>query len=89
MLETKTGLPPKAAERATEIVGEASKQIPNDIRSQVPEIPWQAMAGMRDRVSHAYFGVGYDILREVITEDIPPLIPKIQAMIRTLKAEQE
>ncbi|MCW3996204.1 MAG: DUF86 domain-containing protein [Candidatus Bathyarchaeota archaeon] len=40
-----------------EIVGEATKNIPLEIRKQYPQIPWREMAGMRDKVIHAYFGV--------------------------------
>ena len=43
--------------RAIEIIGEAVKNIPEDVRNKYPEIPWRAMAGMRDKVIHAYFGV--------------------------------
>jgi len=52
--------------RAIEIIGEAVKNIPEDVRSKYPEIPWRAMAGMRDKVIHAYFGVKLERVWEVI-----------------------
>ena len=43
--------------RALEVIGEATKNIPDEIRNKYPEIPWRDMAGMRDKVIHEYFGV--------------------------------
>ena len=46
-----------AVTRALEIIGEAAKNIPDDVREAYPEIPWRGMAGMRDKVIHEYFSV--------------------------------
>ena len=78
-----------AAERAIEIIGEASKNVPDDVRSRFGAAPWRQMAGMRDRVAHVYFGVDHDILWKTITEDIPPLIPEIQEIIRVMQEDEE
>ncbi len=78
-----------AVERAVEIIGEASKHIPDDIRRQFPDIPWQGMAGMRDRVSHAYFGVDYDILWQTVTEEIPPLLRRLKDVVSLLEEGRE
>ena len=48
--------------RKFEIIGEATKNIPEDIRRQYPKIPWKEMAGMRDRLIHFYFGVDYQLV---------------------------
>ena len=51
-----------AVVRAIEIIGEAVKNISEDIKEDYPEIPWKGMAGMRDKVSHGYFGVDIKII---------------------------
>lgn len=78
-----------AVERAVEIIGEASKHVPDDIRGQFPDVPWQGMSGMRDRVSHAYFGVDYDILWRTVTEEIPPLLRRLKDVISLLEESRE
>lgn len=45
-----------AVVRCIEIMGEAVKNIPDDVRERYPDIPWKNMAGMRDKISHFYFG---------------------------------
>jgi len=48
--------------RSLEIIGEASKKIPNSIRVQYPQIPWREIAGMRDKLIHDYFGVDLEVV---------------------------
>jgi uncharacterized protein with HEPN domain len=48
--------------RNIEIIGEATKKISNDLKSQYPEIPWKEMSGMRDKLIHDYFGVDVDVV---------------------------
>ena len=59
--------------RCLEIIGEAAKKIPDDVRKKYPRIPWKEMAGMRDKLIHDYFGIDYDILWETIATAIPRL----------------
>jgi uncharacterized protein with HEPN domain len=56
--------------RSIEIIGEASKKIPKRLRDTQPEIPWKKMAGMRDKLTHAYFGIDLEIIWKVASEEI-------------------
>jgi len=59
--------------RNFEIIGEASKHMPNSIRSEHKDVPWKEMSGMRDKVIHEYFGVDLDIVWKTVKERLPDL----------------
>jgi len=67
-----------AVTRALEIVGEATRRLPASFREQYPNIPWQDMAGMRDKIIHGYDNVNLRIVWDVVTRDIPEVKPQIQ-----------
>ncbi|MGY4707502.1 HepT-like ribonuclease domain-containing protein [Candidatus Bipolaricaulota sp. J31] len=71
--------------RALEVIGEASKHIPESVKRRHPEIPWKRMAGMRDRLIHGYFGVDLEIVWKTATQLIPELRSKLREV---LKAEE-
>lgn len=62
-----------AVVRNLEIIGEAAKAISSTLKERYPEIPWKSMAGLRDRLIHHYFGINYEIVWQVVTEELPKL----------------
>jgi uncharacterized protein with HEPN domain len=73
--------------RAVEVVGEATKHIPADIREKYPAVPWKEMAGMRDKVSHFYFGVDPEVVWNVVKDRIPTLKPIIEKILQGLEQQ--
>jgi uncharacterized protein with HEPN domain len=72
--------------RKFEIIGEAAKQIPEEIRNKYPLIPWKEMAGMRDRLIHFYFGIKHDLVWHTIKDIIPQVKHGIQEILKSLKS---
>lgn len=70
--------------RKFEIIGEATKQIPDRIRRQYPHIPWKDMAGMRDKLIHFYFGVDYKLVWAAIKQRLPGLKEELLKVQRDL-----
>jgi len=75
--------------RKFEIVGEATKKIPQEIRKKYPKIPWKEMAGMRDRLIHFYFGIDYKLVWDTIKKRIPEVKPQIEKILRELEEKPE
>lgn len=66
--------------RNIEIIGEATKKISKDLKSQYPDIPWKEMSGMRDKLIHDYFGVDVDVVWKTVNDDIPFLKSLIETI---------
>lgn len=67
--------------RLLEIIGEAAKGITTEFRQEHSELPWKSMVGMRDRLIHGYFDVNLDVVWETVTNDLPPLINKLEKLV--------
>ncbi|MGB7291237.1 MAG: DUF86 domain-containing protein [Thermodesulfobacteriota bacterium] len=74
-----------AVVRALEIVGEAVKNIPSDVRKKYPEVPWKDISGMRNKVIHEYFGVKLSIVWRTVKEELPPLKPLFEKILNELE----
>ncbi len=64
-----------------EVIGEAARQVPAGQRRLFPDIPWPSVIGMRDKLIHQYFGVDLRVVHETVTEDLPPLIQKLEGIL--------
>ena len=70
-----------ALERALEILGEAVKRLPDDLRNRHKQVEWRAIAGMRDRLIHGYDAINHEILWNAVHEQLPTLKSTIQQML--------
>ena len=66
--------------RQLEIIGEATRHLSKSLRQQYSEVPWQDIAGMRDKLIHDYFGVDVDTVWLTATQDVPTLKEKIKTI---------
>ena len=76
-----------AVARALEIVGEAAKRLPPEVRDAYPAIPWREMAGMRDRIIHGYDNVNLRIMWDVVKKEIPPIKPQLQQILQDYEGQ--
>ena len=73
-----------AVMRNLEVIGEAAKSVSAPMRRENPHIPWKDVAGGRDKLIHHYFGVNYAIIWKIIRDELPPLLPQIDEMLREI-----
>jgi uncharacterized protein with HEPN domain len=68
--------------RNLEIIGEAARQVPSDVKAQHPEIPWAEMLAIRNIVIHEYHGVNIRIIWQTVKEDLPPLVSPLKRILQ-------
>ena len=73
-----------ACVRAIEIMGEAVKNLPEDLKDEHDDVPWRVVAGMRDKVVHAYFGVSHEIIWTTIRTDFPDFRSSVEDILSEL-----
>lgn len=67
--------------RLLEIIGEAARRVSESTQQQCPGIPWPEVVGLRNRLIHGYDSVDFDILWNILTDDLPPLIAALRAFL--------
>ena len=70
-----------ALTRLIEIVGEAAKRVSREEQARHPAVPWRAIAGTRDRLIHGYFDVDLDQLWQIVSIDLPVLVPILESAL--------
>jgi uncharacterized protein with HEPN domain len=78
----------RAFVRSLEIIDEATKKNHPELRNKYPDVEWRAMAGMRDKLVHDYFGVDYDIVWDVVINKLPKLSQNIKRILQEESKEQ-
>lgn len=68
--------------RAIEIIGEAVKNIPEEVKAEFYNIPWHKMAGMRNKIAHEYFGISLKIVWKVAKEELPSIKDDVTSLMK-------
>ena len=70
--------------RNLEVLGEAARNVPEEVREGHPEIPWRRVVGLRNIVAHAYFGIDLENVWKIVTENVPAVRPPVKALLDEL-----
>lgn len=75
--------------RNLEVIGEATKNIPDDVRASYPEVEWRRIAGLRDILIHQYFGIDQDIVWDILQNKLPTLATQIKRILESLDPQPQ
>ena len=78
----------RASSRSLEIIGEAVKNLPADFKKRYKDIEWKKIAGLRNKIIHYYFGVNWDILWDVIKNQLPKLKEQVENILDQIEAKK-
>ncbi len=67
--------------RLMEIVGEASRRVSQEFRPQYPDDPWRETSDLRNRLIHGYDEINFDVLWDIIRDELPPLIEQLEEIV--------
>jgi len=70
-----------AVVRNLEIIGEAAKRVPTDVRQKAPDIEWAKIGGLRDVLIHAYFNIDLEIVWDVVQNKLPPFVQGVKGLL--------
>ncbi len=73
--------------RHLQIIGEAARRLPEEIRNLAPDIPWHKIIGMRNILVHGYFAIDLDVVWDTVQRDVPLLKPAVEAMLKKLEEQ--
>jgi uncharacterized protein with HEPN domain len=73
--------------KCIEIIGEAAVRVSEETRARFPDVPWYVLAGIRNRLVHAYFDVDLDQIWTAATKDLPPLIVQLESIVSSLPTD--
>jgi uncharacterized protein with HEPN domain len=71
--------------RHLQIIGEAARRLPNEVRDLAPDIPWHKIIGMRNILVHGYFAIDLDVVWDAVQRDVPLLKPTVEALLKKLE----
>jgi len=74
--------------RRVEIIGEAVKNLPAEIRDAAPDVPWRRIAGMRDKIVHDYMGVDIELIWAVVQRDLPRLARDVRGLVAQQRSDE-
>ena len=78
-----------AVVRNLEIIGEAAKNISKELKTKHSQIPWKDLAGVRDNLIHHYFGVNFDIVWNIVKQELPQVLSQLEEILKNEYDQQE